>query len=150
MIYRACNGSAPNSFQATSSNFCFNISCVIQGVWGLSETVLVSSEACLFKIVWRMVSYCLQCLEGSFSGLVFKSEFKRSFFGLSRSILLIRLKKKIFLTHFGLANSCSERTKKLSESPSQAETDLTASVHVCMSENLHVVRDQKIQEYRKI
>ena len=49
-----------------------------------------------------------------------------SFFRLFRSILVIRLKRIFFLTHFGLGNSSSERTKKWSESPSQAKTDLTA------------------------
>ena len=83
-----------------------------RGSFGVSETVLVSSGACLFKIVWRMVSYCLQSFGSSFPGLVFKSEFKMSFFRLSRSILLIRLKEIFFLTHFGLGNYSSERTKK--------------------------------------
>ena len=53
-----------------------------------------------------------------------------SFFRLSISILLIRLKEIFFLTHFGRGNSSSERTKKLSESPSQAKKDLTAGQDV--------------------
>ena len=59
-----------------------------------------------------MVSYCLQSFGSSFSGLVFKSEFKMSLFRLTKSILLIRLKEILFLTHFGVGNYSSEKTKK--------------------------------------
>ena len=87
MIYRACHGCCAKLFLSDVVELLL----LIFLVGGLSETVLVSSGACFSKIVRRMVSYCLQSFVSSFSGLVFQSEFKMSFFRLSGSISLIRL-----------------------------------------------------------
>ena len=77
----------------------------------------------------------------SISGLVFKSEFKMSFFRLSKSILVIlKQTKRNFL--FNTLWSLKILVPKDLKNDQKAHHRLSL-----ISTSLHVVRDQKIQEY---